>query len=64
MANQLDQLLENDRIHRKNRARASQILSAVEGMGIWEARELLGVCSDILESLTVSYKTPRSDTTP
>lgn len=64
MANQFDRLLESDRIHDWNRDRASQILNAVEGMCIWEARELLGACADILESLTISYSTPRSDTTP
>lgn len=64
MENQLNRLLESERIREKDRERASQILNAVEGMGIWEARELLGACSDVLEALTISYKTPRSDTTP
>lgn len=60
---QLNLLLKDDRIHDKNRDRASQILKAVEGMDIWEARELLGVCADVLEMLTISYRMPRSDTT-
>lgn len=60
MENQLDQLLEKTRIHKKNRERASQILNAVEGMCVWEARELLGECADILDGVTVSFSTPRS----
>lgn len=60
MENQLDPLLEKTRIHRKNRERASQILNAVDGMCIWEARELLGECADILDVVTVSFGTPCS----
>lgn len=45
----------------KNRDRASQILNAVEGMCIWEARELLGMCADILDEQTVFFSTPRSN---
>lgn len=33
----------------KHKEKASQILRAVEGMSIWEARELLQACSSVLE---------------
>lgn len=62
VANQLNRLLENDKIPRKNRERASQILSAVEGLTIWEARELLGACADVLEGLAISYRTQCTST--
>lgn len=62
MENQFDRLLESGRIHNENRDRASQILNAVEGMCIWEARELLGACADALEGLTIPRGTPHTDT--
>lgn len=62
MANQFDRLLESDRIHDKNRDRASQILNAVEGMCIWEARELLSACADVLDGLTIPCSMPHTDT--
>lgn len=62
MENQLNRLLESGQIHSKNRERASQILNAVEGMEIWEARELLGLCANVLELLTVSYRMPHTGT--
>lgn len=60
MENQLKRLLEKLQIRPENRERASQILNEVEGMSIWEARELLGVCADILDGVTVSFSTPHS----
>lgn len=42
---------------------ASQILKAVEGMRICEARELLQACSSVLERTEISYNTSCSDTT-
>lgn len=47
----------------KHKERASQILRAVESMSIWEARELLQACSEVLEQTEISYNTSCSDTT-
>jgi len=37
------------------RGRASRILEAVEGMSVWEARELLKTCGDALLMTDVHY---------
>lgn len=39
----------------RRKKEASQILSAMENMSIWEARELLGECSRVLDFLTINY---------
>ena len=46
-----------------HKKRTSQILTALEGMSIWEARELLQACSSVLEQIEISYSVSRSDTT-
>lgn len=38
--------------------RASQVLRAVEGLSIWDARELLRYCAEVLELLEIHYKCP------
>ncbi len=47
----------------KHREKASQILKAVEGLSIWEARELLQACGAALVRTEISYSSSRSDTT-
>lgn len=52
------------RIHlEKERKRASQILAALEGLSVWEARELLEDCQSSIELLKVSYSLSCCDTT-
>lgn len=59
----LDEMQKQSRIRETNRERASQILEAVEGLRIWEARELLEQCIGALQRLDVSYRESREDTT-
>ena len=40
----------------EDKKRASQILKTVEGMRIWEARELLENCAVVLQLLEIHYK--------
>lgn len=47
----------------KNKERATQILKAVEGMKIWEAKDLLEECIGTLNMVRVSYSRPCDDTT-
>ncbi len=56
----LDEMQRQSRIKKANRERASQILEAIEGLRIWEARELLENCIGALQRLDVCYK----ETTP
>lgn len=43
-------------LKKEDRERASQILDAIEGMSIWEARELLERCIGALQLLDVRYR--------
>lgn len=43
--------------------KASQILGAVEGLRIWEAKELLECCIGALQRLDICYRESREDTT-
>lgn len=52
----LDEMQKRSCIKEANRERASQILGAIEGMKIWEARELLGCCIGAIQRLDVRYK--------
>lgn len=52
----LDKLQKNSLVKEKDRDRASQILDAVEGVSIWEARELLEHCIGALQLLDVRYR--------
>lgn len=47
----------------KNKQRASKILRAVEGLGIWEAKELLESCIEWLNATKIHYKKSLGDTT-
>lgn len=40
----------------EEKQRASQILRTLEGMNIWDARELLRHCSEVLELSEIHYK--------
>lgn len=59
----LDEMQKQSRIKEVHRERASQILNAVEGMRIWEARELMEQCIGALQRLDVCYSESRDDTT-
>lgn len=59
----LDEMQKQSRVKGANRERASQILEAVEGLRIWEARELLENCIGALQRLEVCYRESRDDTT-
>jgi len=52
----LDKLQKNRLVKEKDRDKASQILDAVEGMSIWEAKELLEHCIGALQLLDVCYR--------
>lgn len=47
----------------EDKERASQILKVVEGMRVWEARELLEKCAGVLELTEIHYKRSSSATT-
>lgn len=54
---ELEKLLDKQ-THLRNeedKKRASQILRAVEGLSIWEARELLEKCKTVFELMEVHY---------
>ncbi len=59
----LDEMQRQSRIKETDRERASQILEAIEGLRIWEARELLENCIGALQRLDVCYRESREDTT-
>lgn len=52
----LDEMQKQSCIKGVNRERASKILEAVEGLRIWEARELLEICIGALQRLDVCYR--------
>ena len=58
----LDEMQGRSLIKAEKKERASQILGAVEGLRIWEARELLEHCIGALQRLDVSYRESREDT--
>lgn len=39
----------------EDKKRASQILKAVEGLRVWEARELLEKCAEVLQLTEIHY---------
>lgn len=47
----------------EDKKRASQILKAVEGLSIWEARELLENCATVLQLLEIHYRRSSDATT-
>ena len=59
----LDEMQKRSHIKEADRERASQILEAIEGLRIWEARELLENCIGALQRLDVCYRESREDTT-
>lgn len=62
---ELEKLLDDGNSFRttEDKERASQILKAVEGMRIWEARELLERCMGALELTEIHYKEALEETT-
>jgi len=52
----LDRMKNVLRLRETDREKASQILDAVEGMSIWEARELLKRCIGALQLLDIRYR--------
>lgn len=52
----LDEMQRQGRINDQTREKASQILEAVEGLSIWEARGLLEHCIGAFQLLSVSYR--------
>ncbi len=51
----LDKIQKHMRPNTNSRERASQILSALEGMSIWDAKELLNMCCEAIMLLDVHY---------
>lgn len=59
----LDKMEKTMHLQSADRKRASQIFSAVEGMSIWEAKELLQRCISSFELLDIRYKCSFGSTT-
>lgn len=59
----LDKMEKSMHLQNADRERASQILNAVEGMSIWEARELLQRCIGSFELMDIRYRCSFGPTT-
>lgn len=65
MTDEMEKLLDRGNRFRTagDKERASHILKAVEGLSIWEARELLEKCAAVLQLLEIRYKRSSDATT-